>query len=345
MLKRAATDFDNSHTFMSNIEDGDKGSGPIFLPVLSDSTNDAPSAISSITGATLKAWLDANFIKYKSKTKKSALATLLLETLEQRSKIPRLNEDVQGYIVSFLFGFDSLNIATQLAKGFRLRAKPRLDTMLKRSDDDIYDAAMAWCEDAKAAREIYGPISILNTSEVTRMLGLFAAGEAAELFNEDISRWDVSNVTTMEGMFFKASAFNGDLSSWDVSNVTTMQAMFLEALAFNGDLSSWNVSNVTTMRVMFFDASAFNGDLSSWDVSNVTIMRAMFEYASAFNSDLSSWNVSNVTTMEKMFSGALSFDQKNIETWDLSEEDIDGMFLEVESGEEESEEEESEEEE
>ena len=176
MSKRAATDFDNSHTRISNIVDGDKGSGPVSGPVSSDPTN-ATSAISSMTVAALKTQLDANFIKYTIKTKKAALATLLVETMEARSNIPPLNEDVQGYIVSFLSGFDSLHMATQLARGFRLRAKPRLDALLKRSDADIKVAAKAWCEDAEAAREIYGPISIWNTSEVTDMADLFSATE------------------------------------------------------------------------------------------------------------------------------------------------------------------------
>ena len=43
MSKRAATDFDNSHTRISNIEDGDKGSGPVSGPVLSDPPANAPS--------------------------------------------------------------------------------------------------------------------------------------------------------------------------------------------------------------------------------------------------------------------------------------------------------------
>ena len=177
MSKRTATDFDNSHARISNIDDGDKGSVPVSGPVSSDPPANAPSAISSMTVAALKAQLDANFIKYNSKTMKAALATLLLETLEARSNIPRLNEDVQGYIVSFLSGFDSLHMATQLARGFRLRAKPRLDSILKRSDADIKVAAKAWCEDAEAAREIYGPISIWNTSEVTEMSFLFCADD------------------------------------------------------------------------------------------------------------------------------------------------------------------------
>ena len=40
------------------------------------------------------------------------------------------------------------------------------------------------------------------------------------MFNQDISGWDVSNVTNMDGMFLGNQYFNQDLSSWDVSNVT-----------------------------------------------------------------------------------------------------------------------------
>ncbi|GMH97831.1 hypothetical protein TrST_g7078 [Triparma strigata] len=331
-------------------EGGEKGSVSTLSPPSGVSAH-----VSSMTVAALKAQLAANFIKYKRKMKKDALASLLVETIEARSKIPRLNEDVQGYISSFLSGFDSLHVASQIARGFRLRAKPRLDAMLKRSDADIKVAAKAWCEDAEAAREIYGHISIWNTSEVTDMSDLFAAdvegaGETAEQFDEDISKWDVSNVTTMAWMFFKAKAFNGDLSSWDVSNVTTMEGMFQYTSAFNGDLSSWNVSNVTTMRAMFSQASfngnlsswdvsnvttmeymfdeaeAFNGDLSSWSVSNVTTMRYMFYKAKAFNGDLSSWDVSNVATMEYMFYQASAFDKNTIRNWDLSGKETEGMF-------------------
>ena len=48
-----------------------------------------------------------------------------------------------------------------------------------------------------------------------------------ENFNEDISSWDVSNVTNMEDMFYSASSFNQPLEKWDVSNVTNMEYMFL----------------------------------------------------------------------------------------------------------------------
>jgi len=42
----------------------------------------------------------------------------------------------------------------------------------------------------------------------------------ANNFNQDVSKWNVSNVTNMDYMFFNASSFsNHDLSGWDVSKV------------------------------------------------------------------------------------------------------------------------------
>ena len=43
-------------------------------------------------------------------------------------------------------------------------------------------------------------------------------------FNEDISRWDVSNIISY--MFFGASSFNQPLDNWYISNVKYMDKMF-----------------------------------------------------------------------------------------------------------------------
>ena len=37
----------------------------------------------------------------------------------------------------------------------------------------------------------------------------------AEAFNQNISNWDVSNVTDMSFMFYNAKNFNQDISNWD----------------------------------------------------------------------------------------------------------------------------------
>ena len=98
-------------------------------------------------------------------------------------------------------------------------------------------------------------------------------------FNDDISEWNVSNVTDMSYMFGSSDmgdffgpppAFNQDIGDWNVSNVTNMSAMFYGASAFNQDIGGWNVSNVTTMLTMFSGASTFNQDIGGWDVSSVT---------------------------------------------------------------------------
>ena len=112
----------------------------------------------------------------------------------------------------------------------------------------------------------------IDTSKITDMSDLFYSN-----FNGNISKWDVSNVINMSGMFFMCSKFDQDISNWDVSNVTNMEYMFYKCKSFGQDISAWDVSNVANMNSMFYNCSNFNQDISSWDVSNVTNMNNMFE--------------------------------------------------------------------
>ena len=86
-------------------------------------------------------------------------------------------------------------------------------------------------------------------------------------FNGDISKWNVSNVTNMEGIFYN-SHFNQDISNWDVSNVKDMQWMFSYS-KFNQNISNWDISNVGDMYNMFYK-SEFNGDIGSWRLKEET---------------------------------------------------------------------------
>ena len=131
-------------------------------------------------------------------------------------------------------------------------------------------------------------------------------------FNEDISSWDVSDVTTMEGMF-RNVAFNQPIENWDVSNVTNMFRMFRDS-AFNQSLDSWDVSNVTNMGGMFV-RTPFNQPLGNWNVGNVTNMVGLF-VSSQFNQPINTWDVSNVTNMSEMFIDT-PFNQP-VEDWDVS---------------------------
>ena len=178
-------------------------------------------------------------------------------------------------------------------------------------------------------------ISSWDVSNVTDMSGLFAYNQS---FNQNIDSWDVSNVTDMSEMFLWATSYNQPLDSWDVSSVTNMYYMFTEALLFNQDLNSWNVGNVTNMSKMFgvirsieFSEMAFNGDITSWDVSSVTDMSWMFSSATSFNQDISSWDVSSVSNMNRMFLDADSFNQ-DLNAWDISSvEEMNFIFGETAS--------------
>ena len=59
-------------------------------------------------------------------------------------------------------------------------------------------------------------------------------------FNQDIGRWNTSNVTNMSSMFYGAYTFNQNISRWDTSNVTVMLSMFHGAYNFNQEIN-WYV--------------------------------------------------------------------------------------------------------
>ena len=163
-------------------------------------------------------------------------------------------------------------------------------------------------------------LSDWDVSEMTSLRYMF---DRAHAFNGDISDWDVSKVTDMTYMFSGASNFNGDLSDWDVSKVTRMTQMFQHATSFNGDISDWDVSSVEDMHGMFIGASSFARNLAGWDVSSAERMSSMFNSASAFNADVSGWNVSSVSDayeMSSMFSGATAFN-RNLGPWFITLED------------------------
>lgn len=102
-----------------------------------------------------------------------------------------------------------------------------------------------------------------------------------EVFNQDISDWDISNVTSMEGTFSEAGN-TPDISSWNVANVTNFQYCFKDNTTFNQDISGWNVSSAIDMMSMFNNAASFNQDLSGWDVDQVTSYDGFADGATAW---------------------------------------------------------------
>ena len=137
----------------------------------------------------------------------------------------------------------------------------------------------------------------IKTHKITDMSNLFGFGSGLKKFNGDISKWDVSKVENMSGMF-SDSKFNGDISNWDVSKVKDMNRMFFNS-EFNQPLNDWNVSNVENMESMFL-WSVFNQPLNDWNVSKVTNMKEMFN-RSKFNQNISKWKINKKCITADMF--------------------------------------------
>jgi surface protein len=135
-----------------------------------------------------------------------------------------------------------------------------------------------------------GSIEGWEIPNATLMYGMF---EGCSSFNHpSISNLTIPpGVSNLKDMFYGTTSFNQDLSQWDISNVTNIEFMFFQS-AFNSDISGWNTSQVTNMQNMFNAATNFNQDISQWDTSKVELMVGMFNGASSFNQDLSGWCVS-----------------------------------------------------
>jgi len=173
------------------------------------------------------------------------------------------------------------------------------------NNDNIQERILEYSDEGKMKK-----IHCLNTSNITKMNYLlssydnFGGDVRFRFFNTDLSCWNVSSVTRMEGMFDSASAFNNNISSWDVSSVTNMWNMFYSASAFNNNITSWDVSSVKDMTRMFEGATKFNSDVSDWDVSSVNWLDRMFNGASEFNQQMCDWKIID-NQLSNMFDGSL----------------------------------------
>jgi len=120
-----------------------------------------------------------------------------------------------------------------------------------------------------------------DVSSVTNMRRMFYQIRTA---NINISTWDVSNVESMEEMFsgfdyygmMRGNYFNQPINSWNVSKVTNMRRMFYRATQFNQSLDNWDVSSVTTMEEMFDYAEAFDQQLRCWNLESMNDSQCIF---------------------------------------------------------------------
>ena len=111
-------------------------------------------------------------------------------------------------------------------------------------------------------------------SAPTTGLGLF--NECRSLVSVNgIESWDVDGYN-LQSWFVNCLLWDQDVSGWDVSNVTEMYGLFWFCQQFNQDISGWNVSNVTDMELMFVSCNSFDQNLGPWTFADNARITQMF---------------------------------------------------------------------
>ena len=153
----------------------------------------------------------------------------------------------------------------------------------------------------------------------------------SNLTSLDLSNFDTSKVTNMQGMFEHMSNLTTlNLSNFNTSKVTDMNSMFHDMFKLTSlDLSNFDTSKVTDMGAMFYEMRNLTTiNLSNFDTSRVTNMGNMFSYMTGITTlDLSNFDTSQVTNMYGMFSFMYILTILNLSSFDTSQvTNMYGMF-------------------
>jgi len=132
----------------------------------------------------------------------------------------------------------------------------------------------------------------------------------------DLSNFDTSDVTIMQGMFAGCSSLTSiNLSNFDTSKVTLMNYMFFGCISLTIiNSSNFDTSKVVWMTQMFDGCSSLTSlNLSNFDTSKVELMNQMFEGCSSLTSlNLSNFDTSKVEDISQMFYGCTNLEYINM---------------------------------
>jgi len=126
------------------------------------------------------------------------------------------------------------------------------------STDDLKETTHSYLVERGPVENEYGPIGSWCTKDVTSTSALFWKSPGGQVFDEDISDWDLAKVEVFDRMFIFAAKFNQDIREWDVGSGKSFLQMFRSAEKFNYDISPWDVSQSDTFYYMFRDAKSLS---------------------------------------------------------------------------------------
>ena len=181
-------------------------------------------------------------------------------------------------------------------------------------------------------------ITNLDTSNVEDMSYMFAASPYEQSITADpidLSGFNTSKVTNMQGMFYGSHFPFIDIRHFDTSNVTNMESMFADLHKVTSlDLSGLNVKKVSNIQYIFSGSNDLQSlNLSGWELDSITSMYSLFSNLPKLTSlNLNGFTTKNVTDMTYMFAGTKKLANLDLSSFDTSKvTNMAEMFQSMES--------------
>ena len=142
------------------------------------------------------------------------------------------------------------------------------------------------------------PESLQNVEDMGSMFS-----ECLSLKSIDLSKFDLSKVTTMRNMFESCELLESVTFPENLQNVEDMSSMFQGCSSLKSiDLSNSNLTNVINMNYIFQDCISLESVKFPNSFQNIQYTVNMFYKCSSLQSiDLSNFNLSKTTNMDNMF--------------------------------------------
>ena len=155
----------------------------------------------------------------------------------------------------------------------------------------------------------FGKINNWDTKNVTNMdymIELLAGNFSGDAGTDLSDNWNIHiedfynefYIDTLNINNSNGYNFNEDISNWNTSNVTSMKYMFYNANEFNIDITRRIIKPYENYNSSLFNT---NEEYYAWDMSNVKYMESMFENASKYDKriHINSLNPDNALNMFK----------------------------------------------
>ena len=202
---------------------------------------------------------------------------------------------------------------------YRARNDDRLYVYYNRftpvDDIEFKKALLLYYVDKDYSFKMFGKIKDWDTKNVTNMddmVSLLSGDYNGDSKDNLLTDWniDINNFYNELDIDISTNInafnFNEDISNWDTSNVTSMKRMF-----YNANLFNINIITKTYKPYKDYESTLFNvnEEHTAWDISNVKNMESMFENAPNFDQRIHLMSVTPDTTTD-MFKNATSYINK-----------------------------------